>query len=111
MAEYTYNNSVTSITAMSPFYATYGYHPRTNWQTEAESRNGWSQNYVNWISYNNELCKENLQKTRDRMGRSWNRGKKEPPKYEVEDLIILKRITLKTRRPSKRLDNTLHRPF
>jgi hypothetical protein len=67
MAEYAYNNSVTSATAMSPFYANYGYHPRTNWQTEAEARNGWSQNYVNWISSIHELCKENLQKTCDRM--------------------------------------------
>jgi hypothetical protein len=30
IAEYAYNNSVTSATAMSPFYANYGYHPTTN---------------------------------------------------------------------------------
>jgi hypothetical protein len=60
MAEYAYNNSVTSATAMSPFYANYGYHTRTNWHTEAEARNGRSQNDVNWISSVHELCKENL---------------------------------------------------
>jgi hypothetical protein len=46
MAKYAYNNSVTSATAMSLFYANYGCHSRTNWQTEAEVQNGWSQNYV-----------------------------------------------------------------
>jgi hypothetical protein len=40
MAEYAYNNLVTSLTAMSPFYANYGYYPRTNWETEAEVQNG-----------------------------------------------------------------------
>jgi hypothetical protein len=92
-----------SATAMSQFYANYGYHPRTNWQTEAEARNSWSQNYMNSISSVHELYKENLQKTYDRMGRYWNQGKKEPPKYEVGDLVMLKETTLKTRRPSKSL--------
>jgi hypothetical protein len=111
MAEYIYNNSVTSAIAISLFYANYGYHPRTNWQTEAEAQNGWSQKYVNWISSVHELCKEPLQKTCDRIGRYWNRGKKELPKYKVEDLLILKGINLKTRRLSKKLDDKLHRPF
>jgi hypothetical protein len=79
MAEFAYNNSVTLVTAMSPFYANYGYYPRTNWQTEAEARNGWLQNYVNWISSIHEFCKENLQWTCDRIDRYWNQGKKEPP--------------------------------
>jgi hypothetical protein len=40
MAEYAYNNSVTLPVARSLFYANCGYHPRTNWQTEVEARNG-----------------------------------------------------------------------
>jgi hypothetical protein len=58
---------------------------------------------VNWIFSVHELCKENLQKTYDRIGRYWNWGKKEPPKYEVEDLVMLKGTNLKTRRPPKSL--------
>jgi hypothetical protein len=60
VAEYAFNNSVTSATTISLFYANYEYHPRTNWQTQAEARNGWSQNYVNWISSVHEICEENL---------------------------------------------------
>jgi hypothetical protein len=45
------------------------------------------------------------------MDRYWNRGTKEPPKYEVGDLVMLKGTNLKTKRPSKKLDNQLHRPF
>jgi hypothetical protein len=47
MVEYAYNNSVTSPTAMTLFYTNYRYHPRPNWQTEVDARNGWSQDYVN----------------------------------------------------------------
>jgi hypothetical protein len=45
------------------------------------------------------------------MGRYWNRCKKEPLKYEVRYFVMLKRTNLKTRRPSKKLENKLHRPF
>ena len=31
MAEYAYNNSTTTAHGLMPFYANYGYHPRTNW--------------------------------------------------------------------------------
>jgi hypothetical protein len=36
---------------------------------------------------------------------------KEPPKYEVGDLVMLNGINLKTRTPSKKLNNKLHRGF
>jgi hypothetical protein len=66
---------------------------------------------VNWIFSVHEVCKEKLQKTHDRMDRYWNRGKKKPPKYDIGDLVMLKGTNLKTRRPSKRLDNKLYGPF
>jgi hypothetical protein len=45
------------------------------------------------------------------MGRNWNWGKKERPKYEVGDLVMLKRTNLKTKRPAKKLDKKLQRLF
>jgi hypothetical protein len=64
---------------------------------------------VNWISSVHDLCKETLQKTRSRISRYWNWGKKEPSKYKVEDLVMLKVTNFKTSRPSNKLDNKLHR--
>jgi hypothetical protein len=52
-----------------------------------------------------------LQKIYDRIDRSWNWGKKEPPKYNVGNLGMLKGTNLTTRRPFKKLDNKLHGPF
>jgi hypothetical protein len=47
MAEYAYNNSGILATAISPIYTNSGYHPRTNFEIEAEAQNGWSPNCVN----------------------------------------------------------------
>jgi hypothetical protein len=110
MAQYAYHILVTSEIAIFLFYANYGYNPRTHWQTEAKVQNGWSQNYVNWVCSVYELC-ENLQKLDDRIVRYWNRGNKEPPKYEVGDLVILKGTNPKTRTLSKKFDNKLQRQF
>jgi hypothetical protein len=45
------------------------------------------------------------------IGRYWNQVKKEPPKYDIGDRLILKKINLKTKRLSKKLDNKLNGPF
>ena len=44
LAEYSYNNSVTTATQMRPFYANYGFHQRTTWPVEMESKNPPSKN-------------------------------------------------------------------
>jgi len=46
MAEFAYNNSVTTATAMSPFYANYGFHPTVANPTAARSRNPTSTAYA-----------------------------------------------------------------
>jgi hypothetical protein len=69
MPEYAYNNLVALGSAISPFYANYGYDPRTTWQTEAEAQSCYSQNYMTWIFSVLELYKENLQKTYEKMSR------------------------------------------
>ena len=44
MAEYAYNNSLTTATGMSPFFANFGFDPRTNWPIEAQVKNSASRN-------------------------------------------------------------------
>ena len=47
MAEFAYNNSATTATTISPFFANYGYHPRSNWpRPDEEIRNPASRIYV-----------------------------------------------------------------
>src|SRR4028119_258219 len=64
LAEFAYNNSLTTATGLSPFYANYGFNPRSNWQVEAKARNPSAIHYVNWIASIHELCLWTLTKTR-----------------------------------------------
>ena len=68
LAEYAYNNSATTVTQMSPFYANYGFHPRITWPVENESMNPESRNYARWIESVNDLCLKLLEDTGERMG-------------------------------------------
>jgi hypothetical protein len=111
LAEYAYNNSVTTGTGLSPFYANYGYHPRTNWPTKEEVKNPASEVYVHYVKSVHELCKEGLEKARKRMARYYDLHVKEAPAYKVGDLVMINGKNISTRRPSKKFDHKLHGPF
>ena len=111
LAEYAYNNSATKATQMSPFFANYGFHPRTNWPVEKESKNPASRNYAHWMESVNELCVKRLEETRERMGKYYDRTRKEAPPYSVGDLVMLNGKNIRTRRAAKKLDAKLFGPL
>ena len=111
LAEYAYNNSVTTATQISLFFANYGFHPRTNWPVEKESKNPASRNYAHWMESVHELCVKRLEETRERMGKYDNCSRKEAPPYSVGDLVMLNGKNIRTRRAAKKLDAKLFGPF
>jgi hypothetical protein len=111
MAEYAYNNSVTSATGMSPFYANYGFHPRTNWPTQVVGRNLQSEVYTHWLEQTHEAVRDQLKRTRERMNRYFDERKLEGPKFQVGDKVLLNGKDLNTKRPSKKLDDKHYGPF
>ena len=107
LAEYSYNNSVTTATQMSPFYANYGFHPRTTWPLEMESKNPASKNYAHWISSVHDLCNSYLKKTSEKMGRYYNKSKKTTQPFKAGDLVMLNWKNVRTRRAVNKLDAKL----
>ena len=89
LAKYAYNNTATTATQMSPFFANYGFHPRTNWPVEKESKNPTSRNYTHCMESVHELCVKHLKETREHMGMYYDRSRKEAPPYSVGDLVML----------------------
>jgi hypothetical protein len=110
-AEFAYNNSVASATGVSPFYANYGYHPRSIWGIESEPRKTTSKNYVDWIQQVHTQCREELTQVRERMGKYYDKRRQEAPPFKVGDLVLLDLRNIKTRRPTKKFDHKRQGPF
>jgi len=111
MGEFAYNNSVTIGNEMWPFYANYGCHPATINPLSSEPLNPASKVYAHWMQTVHNESRNGLEAAQERMRRYTDQDKKEPPAYQVGDLVILSRRNIKTRHPSKKLDHNNHGPF
>jgi len=111
MAEYAYNNSLHSTVKITPFFANYGYHPRTNWPTAEPSRNPTFQNYVQWMTSVHQLCHQGLEKASETMRKYHDKKAKPAPVYQPGNLVMLHGRNLKTWGLARKLDAKLHGPF
>ena len=111
MTEFAYNNSVTIGNGMSPFYANYGYHPVTVDPATAEPLNPASTVYAHWMHTVHDESRKGLEAAQERMRRYTDTNRKDPPAYQVGDLVMLSGRNIKTRRPSRKLDHKNHGPF
>ena len=58
-----------------------------------------------------ELCVKRLEETRERMGKYYDRSRKEATAYSVGDLVMLNGKNIRTRRAAKKLNAKLFGPF
>jgi hypothetical protein len=61
MAEFAYNNSVTTATGLSPFYANFGFHPMATNAAAANSLNPTSTVYAHWMHTVDEKARKALE--------------------------------------------------
>jgi len=111
MAEFAYNNSVMIGNGMTPFFANYGFHPAAVDPPAEEPLNPASRVYAHWMQTIYEESRRGLEAAQERMCRYTDPARKEPPAYQVGDLVILNGRNIKTRRPTKKLDHKNHGPF
>ena len=111
MAEFAYNNSATTGNGMSPFYANYGFHPVAVGPALLEPFNPASATHGHWMQAVHDEARIGLQEALERMRRYTDPERKEPPAYQVGDLVMLSGRHIKTRRPTKKLDHKNHGPF
>ena len=89
LAEFAYNNSITQATKMTPFYANYGYNPRTIWPSDGEGKNLAFKANAHWMKEVQKRASKTLEDTRVTMSKNYDKGKQEHPAYEVGDLVML----------------------
>jgi len=111
MAEFAYNNSVTAGNGMSPFYANYGFHPVTMDPATTGPLNPASTVYAHWMHTVHDESRKGLEAAQERMHRYTDPNRKEPPAYQVGDLVMLSGRNIKTCRPLRKLDHKNHGPF
>jgi len=111
LAEHAYNNSATSAHGMSPFFANYGFHPQTEWIKEREARNPGATAYAHWMKEIHEMAKTALERTREMMGRYYNRKANKQPDFKVGDKVMLNAKNIGSKRPSRKLAPKMYGPF
>jgi transposase InsO family protein len=96
MAEFAYNNSVTTTTGLLLFYMNFGFHPRATNPAAANSLNPASRVYTHWMYTVHEEARKTLEKTQERMCRYADPHRKETPKFRVGDLVMLNGRNIQT---------------
>jgi hypothetical protein len=111
MAEFAYNNSVTTATGLSLFYANYGFHPMATNPAAVHPLNPASKGYAHWMHVVHEKTRESLEEAQERMRRYLDPKRKDNPAYQIGDLVMLNGRSIQIRRPSRKLDHKNHGPF
>jgi hypothetical protein len=114
LAEYAYNSAVSEATKFSPFYANYGFEPRTNWpnpKPSSEWDNPASSVTVSQWEAIWSTMHENLGKSRLRMARWYDKHHLKAPEFKPGDEVMLDRRNVQTKRPMNKLDHKKMGPF
>jgi hypothetical protein len=107
LAEFSYNNSTHSSTTFSPFFATYGFHPRSdNFSQLSQQPPTLPNPAAVLLELRSEL--ESAQTTYKRFA---DQHRSTPPTFEIGSKVWLRATHIRTQRPSKKLDSKLLGPF
>lgn len=110
MAEFTFNNSVSSSTKLTPFFSWQGFHPRANSFT-VPSNVPKADDFVAQLEDVQLVLVESLRHAKMIQARNYNSKARPAPAYAVGDLVWLTRRFIPSTRPSPKLDYRRIGPF
>ena len=111
LAEFAYNNSENSSTLHSPFFANYGFHPRSLPEISLPTNVPATDDYVTTLQTTLRMLKDNLQQAKERQKIYYDRHRRENPPYQVGDSVWLSTRNLRLGVPAKKLGRQFLGPF
>jgi len=115
-AEFYYNNTIHTATKQTPFFGAYHQHTENNFKNPRDnatkSNNPEAVKTVEDLDTMREAIRENMKAAQTRMAKYYNQklANKEP-QFKVGDCVMVNAKNIKTKRPSKKLDNKLKGKF
>jgi len=109
-AEFSYNNSFHSSIQMTPFFATYGYHPVFDTLSLNHVSFPAISDHLTELSATQTLLKRTLDESKASYKHFADRQRLEHS-FKVDDLVMLNSKHITTQRPSKKLDSKRLGPF
>jgi hypothetical protein len=103
IAEFCYNNTPSSTTGLSPFFANKGYNPAFSVHSEHELASLKAQELVTSLQELHSKLQINIQESQERYQQSADKNRIPPPEFKVGDKAFVKEKFFRTTRPSKKL--------
>jgi hypothetical protein len=111
LAEFTYNNRIHSATRRTPFEIDTGQHPRIGTEPHRTTQIEAAEQFVDRIEKIREEAQSALKQAAEDMARFHNRHRGKQMSLKVGDKVWLESRNIKTKRPTKKLDDKWFGPF
>ena len=103
LAEYAYNNSKARADKLTPFFANYGFHTRTEWMKDRDVQNPGATIYTPWMQTVQNKARKTSEQTQETMKKYYNQRARPQPDIDIGDLVMLNAKNIRTKRPTKKL--------
>jgi len=111
LAEFVYNNTPSSTTGISPFYANKGYHPRIQLQVGNDAQVTEADSFVADLRLVHEDLRNAIEDAQRHYQVPVDRRRAPAPKIEVSDQVFILVKFIKSTRPTKKLLERYLGPF
>jgi len=111
LAEFTYNNTPSSTTGISPFFTNKGYHPRMQLQVERVAQVTEVNSFVTDLKIVHEDLRTAIEDAQRRYQAPADRRRSPAPKIEIGDRIFILAKFIKSTRPTKKLSEKYLGPY
>ncbi len=111
MAEFAYNNTMNTMTGVSPFFANKGYHPEFTVDPQVETSSAEAEAFMVDLEWIQAELKENIAQAQERYWKNADKHRAEAPELNIGDQAYVKAKFCRTRQPSKKLSEKNLGPY